>query len=161
MWREKAEAAEKRVVMFEQFTARIRKMKQRQKGKSLERQLSPTMTDSMDGLGESDEGPNVIRFPPLDSSGEHTEDGTVVADRIRKSLQAAMDGMLSEEEHEGEQQQQTNVTENDDEGSNWMPTEEDLLEHQDILSWLNDDDYDSDAHRAQARQSSAEQNWQV
>ncbi|KAK3359295.1 hypothetical protein B0T25DRAFT_532528 [Lasiosphaeria hispida] len=96
LWRERAEAAEKKVVMFERATARVRKLRERMAAE-----------EEAAGRGSERRG--------RASSVEHTEDEGVVADRIRSSLRA-MDGGVSGEDGSGEDQYEA-----EDEGGDDTP----------------------------------------
>jgi hypothetical protein len=113
MWKERAEAAERRVVVFEKLTARLGKMRETQDGtrtsitedssaggprklSSIKAGVDGTREDSYDGDDDSGHmslgfgGPTTPR--QWSSSAAHTEDETTLTERIRMSL-LAMDSI--------------------------------------------------------------------
>ena len=165
MWRERAEAAERRVAVFERFTAKIRKLKER--GNEEEGGTMLPITARIVKVPE-EENPCLelmevcARRTSHRSSSTHTEDEVFVRERIRKSFQV-MDGGASsshelgsdQEDGEGgesESEEEENREEEEKEKgkkkgwlgtgelpsaavSVWMATQE-LLEHEDMRSWL-------------------------
>jgi hypothetical protein len=78
IWRERAEAAEKRVAVFEKFTARFRSLRQGTRNLGNDEQVGG---DSSNARAGKDKG--------LDSSSScsnHTENADVFKDRIRRSI---------------------------------------------------------------------------
>ena len=161
MWRERAEAAERRVAVFERFTAKIRKLKER--GNEEEGGIMLPVTARMVKVPEEDDPclelmEACARQTSQRSSSTHTEDEAFVHERIRKSFQV-MDGGASSSHELGSDQEEgeggESESEEEDQGreevkrngragigelpstavSVWMATQE-LLEHEDMRSWL-------------------------
>ena len=101
MWRERAEAAEKRVAVFERFTAKIRKLKHMG---SVENEETGTpvhiISRAMKVPEEEGECAELIEeerdeeWQSRPSPSERAAEGESFADRIRRSLQA-MDGYVT------------------------------------------------------------------
>jgi hypothetical protein len=108
MWRERAEAAEKKIELFKRLSARFRKLRETDAGRErgLESGLSVAGPDEpIAGDGALDGGKERSEYSQMaglwldgwqrESSAEHTEDEAAVTERIRRSLQG-MDNGLSD-----------------------------------------------------------------
>ncbi|KAK0754774.1 hypothetical protein B0T18DRAFT_386597 [Schizothecium vesticola] len=103
LWRTRAEVAEKRVATFKRLAARVKAMKVGEgmnnvTGPALqpEAEMNEADDEADDEADVQDEGMRRVeqwleQDRRMDSSGEHTEDGGVVAARIRESLRAIED----------------------------------------------------------------------
>jgi hypothetical protein len=96
LWRTRAEVAEKRVATFKRLAARVKAMRV---GEGITNVTGPAlpsgveMDEADDEAEVQDEGMRRVeqwleQDRRMDSSGEHTEDGGIVAARIRESLRA-------------------------------------------------------------------------
>ncbi|KAH8888677.1 hypothetical protein GQ53DRAFT_843200 [Thozetella sp. PMI_491] len=155
MWRERAEAAEKRVAVFERFTAKIRRLKERSSEDESVATSLPVTARMMKVPEEEDPCNEIMedrakRSSQRDSS-PHTEDEEVVRERIRKSFQR-MDGGESSDFGSGVYQSEDDDDQEEQENtraltfrrraevplaaaSAWMAAQE-LLEHEDMRNWL-------------------------
>ena len=99
LWRTRAEVAEKRVATFKRLAARVKAMKVGEgatnvTGPALQPEVE--MDEADDEAEVQDDGMRRVeqwleQDRRMDSSGEHTEDGGVIAARIRESLRALED----------------------------------------------------------------------
>lgn len=96
LWRTRAEVAEKRVATFKRLAARVKALRAGEGANNIPGPaLHPDaeMNEADDEADIQDEGMRRVeqwleQDRRMDSSGEHTEDGAVVAARIRESLRA-------------------------------------------------------------------------
>ncbi|KAK0626704.1 hypothetical protein B0T14DRAFT_562591 [Immersiella caudata] len=106
MWRERAEAAEKKVESFKRLSARLKKLRETEAGRERgldSEQLVAGVDEPITGDGTLDGGNERhgdSRMMELwldgrqrESSTEHTEDEATVTERIRRSLQAMDNGL--------------------------------------------------------------------
>lgn len=99
LWRTKAEVAEKRVATFKRLAARVKALRAGEGTNNIPGSAIRPETEIDEADDEADVQDQGMRRVEqwleqdrrMDSSGEHTEDGAVVAARIRESLRAMED----------------------------------------------------------------------